>query len=410
MMDANATMEKDWTFKRFLNNCALRDLHHKDPATSTYIGSSTRRIDFIFGTTRVEKAIKAAGTLSYLDGPQADHRGLYIDVDVKELLGQSQTSLVLPPPRLRRHLKSNNPELAQLYVAHMKHYYEDHNMRSRLQEIEDHAEQTSYTDLKENLEAWDRDQGRAMKSAEKSLRKRNPKFQWSPELRNAGLKCRYWGICLREEVHQEVHPFSKARIRDMITRYEPTYQYDDEHEHSNSTRFAFYTAKLKQARTDLRNKQKEAQELRYRCYQDLLATYSADNDPDTQKDSLRKAKIVTNTIRHERCRAMFQKIRNAVRQQGQRLQGLTTILVPSQIGSLMTTTTDTNIHKLLLTTSKDQLTWTPIINPTELERFLLSTDMGKIVILLWRFTKLRKVLMAHDVLAVGERSTSHEVT
>jgi hypothetical protein len=131
-------------------------------------------------------------------------------------------------------------------------------------------------------------------------------------------------------------------------------------------RFAFYKTKLKQARADLRNKQKEAQELRYRCYQDLLATYSADNDPDTQKESLRRAKIVTNTLRHERCRAMFQKIRNAVRQQGQRRQGITTILVPSQIGSLMPTTTDTDIHQLLSTTSKDQLTWTPIIDPTEL--------------------------------------------
>jgi hypothetical protein len=288
MMDANATMEKDWKFQRFLNNCALHDLHHKEPAPSTYIGSPTRRIDFIFGTTRVHKALKAAGTLSYLDGPQADHRGLYIDVDVKDLLGQSQQSLVLPPPRLR-HLKSNNPELVQLYVAHMKHYYDDHNMRSRLQAIEEHAEQTSYIELKEKLEAWDRDQGRAMKSAEKTLRKRPPKFQWSPELRNAGLKCRYWGICLREEVHQEIHPFSKVRIREMITRYEPAYQFEDAYEPGNATRFVFYKTKLKRAQEDLRNKQKEAQELRYWCYQDLLATYSADTDPDTQKERIHSA-------------------------------------------------------------------------------------------------------------------------
>ena len=77
MLDANATLESDVPFAQMLSECDLRDLHASQPAPSTYMGAANRRIDFIFGCTQVEQAVNRRGTLSYYEGPQADHRGIF---------------------------------------------------------------------------------------------------------------------------------------------------------------------------------------------------------------------------------------------------------------------------------------------------------------------------------------------
>lgn len=48
------------------------------------------------------------------------------------------------------------------------------------------------------LEAWDTDQGRAMRAAENALRKPISKYKWSPTLRNAGLLRQYWKLELQD--------------------------------------------------------------------------------------------------------------------------------------------------------------------------------------------------------------------
>jgi hypothetical protein len=66
---------------------------------------------------------------------------------------------------------------------------------------------------------------------------------------------------------------------------------------------------LNQATRCLHKTQKAATELRFKTYQDLLAVYQSDTDPNTVKESARKAKIVKRTIRTEKIRDMFRKIR-----------------------------------------------------------------------------------------------------
>ena len=80
MLDANSTLEGDQSLKDFVNICSLNDLHESDPAPSTYIGAPARRIDYIFGSDGVKDLLCRSGTLSYFEGPQSDHRGLFIDI------------------------------------------------------------------------------------------------------------------------------------------------------------------------------------------------------------------------------------------------------------------------------------------------------------------------------------------
>jgi hypothetical protein len=76
MLDANGTLSNDINLSKMAERLQLHDLHSQDPAPSTYIASSDRRIDYMFGCSRTRDAIIASGTLSYIEGPQSDHRGL----------------------------------------------------------------------------------------------------------------------------------------------------------------------------------------------------------------------------------------------------------------------------------------------------------------------------------------------
>ena len=135
MLDANSVLAQESAFSATITQLQLHDLHKTDPAPSTYIGSPTRRIDYIFGCTRVLSSLVQAGSLlSYLNGPQSDHRGLFVDIHAHLLLHHHAQDNSIQPPRLRQ-LKTGNPELVATYIASMSAYYHDHNMVRRIEDL-----------------------------------------------------------------------------------------------------------------------------------------------------------------------------------------------------------------------------------------------------------------------------------
>ena len=118
MMDANSVLGNDPHLQEFLEHHDLRDLHNNNPAPSTYIGSAERRIDYMFGCPRTAAATCRQGTLSYFEGPQSDHRALYVDLLLSQLIGIEAMEPVMPAaPRrwlqsgkygISRHLSGEN--------------------------------------------------------------------------------------------------------------------------------------------------------------------------------------------------------------------------------------------------------------------------------------------------------------
>ena len=107
MLDANGTLENDRGLQDFRDFCGLVDLHRADPAPSTFIGSESRRIDYMLGCYLVAESVSRQGSLAYTEGPQSDHRGLYVDLDIERILGaQTSASIERPSTRL---LNSGNP-------------------------------------------------------------------------------------------------------------------------------------------------------------------------------------------------------------------------------------------------------------------------------------------------------------
>ena len=170
MLDSNALIDEDRDLQEMIASCDLHDLHHSFPAPSTYLGSDKRRIDHMFGCSAVVHSMSGSGSLSYLDGPQSDHRGLFVDINLRSLLGVFPDTPALHSATSRL-LKSGNPETVGLYQEAMRSYYNDHNMIARMQHIFTSFEQMETAELRIALEKWDQDQGRAMRHAESSLAK-----------------------------------------------------------------------------------------------------------------------------------------------------------------------------------------------------------------------------------------------
>ena len=131
MLDANATITDDEKFRDMVEKCELLDLHRANPATSTYIGAVARRIDYMFGCNKVWATMTRQGTLAYQEGPQSDHRALYVDLDAHMLLDHHAQDNAIQPPQARI-LKTGNPEAVAIYQNKMKEYYDQHNMFKRM--------------------------------------------------------------------------------------------------------------------------------------------------------------------------------------------------------------------------------------------------------------------------------------
>ncbi|KAI2492618.1 hypothetical protein MHU86_21932 [Fragilaria crotonensis] len=204
MMDANATIESDQRLASFIQSCSLHDLHANDPATSTYIGAAARRIDYIFGCQKIREVMSRSGTLSYSEGPQSDHRGLYVDLELGSYLQSTKMKISQPT---HRSLQTGNPELVSSYHSSMLQYYSQHNMEKRIDDLFDNHQSLSREEVRRILTSWDNDQGRAMLHSERLLRRPPKKYQWSPTLRNAAIVCRYWKLRLRESLKGEDYQY-----------------------------------------------------------------------------------------------------------------------------------------------------------------------------------------------------------
>jgi hypothetical protein len=205
MLDANSVLSEDQPFQEFISKHGLFDMHARDPAPSTYMGAAARRIDYILGSSKVASACNRAGTLSYHEGPQSDHRALYVDIALHHIFDPDFIST--QPALNNRNLYTGNPELVDSYLQQMKKYYEHHSMYERIQYLSQHHQELTKAEVRVLLEKWDLDQGRAMKASERQLKRPTKPYQWSPKLRNAGITLRYWKLRLREiQFHEDYGP------------------------------------------------------------------------------------------------------------------------------------------------------------------------------------------------------------
>ena len=355
MLDANSTMDSDTHFADFVFACGLQDAHSQDPAPSTYIGSATRRIDFILCCEKVSPHIVRSGTLSYSEGPQSDHRGLYIDIS-EGLLSRPKWSTVTP--QSQRDLHTGNPELVLRYQSAMVEYYSQHNMVERITDLYHRHTTMSREELRELLIKWDNDQGRAMQHSERILSRPQKKHAWSPALRNSAIIRRYWYLRLREITRGENFESTFLRWQSQLQRKDASFHFPYLGQSLTIEQIREY---FNRSNRLFRKNQSQATPLRLQMYYDLLATYEDDTDPSTKGESRRKARIVKNTLDGESTRSTFSNIRRVVK--------------PSEISSLSKVKIPINTlstYSTLQEQSPDDLIWETVVNRHDLEKHIAA--------------------------------------
>ena len=360
MLDANSTID-DHTLQDFLSLCGLHDLHFQDPAPSTFIGASNKRINFIFGCDEASRYVTRSGSLAYAEGPQSDHRSLYVDL--------SPDFITTPPwnstlPAQSRDLHTGNPDHVQKYHCTMLDYYSQHRMVERMQALFDSKEDYDREELRTALIKWDNDQGRAMELSESILRRPPKKCAWSPILRNSAIIRRYWILRLREHLRQEDYTTTFLRWQTSV-------------QHHDKTFFLPFLGcplpilqirkNLNRANSTFRSIQKQSIPLRLRTNQELLEHYQDDMNPRTQAESRRKIKILQNTIDGESIRQVFGNLRNIVKPTES--SSLSKILVPH---STDLDFSESSSYRITQETSPDDISWETVVDRNAIDRHLLQ--------------------------------------
>jgi len=191
-LDANEVLgEESGGISKLVRDCRLYDLLDlpdvaaDEQLRDTYRRGSNRRIDYMFGSQRAKDSIRRRGALAYNDGIISDHRGLFLDLDPMVLFGGNVHDPVSPTTR---GFTSKNEKKVKKYLEKLEKYLTEHKVDQRVDSLIEDAPGLSTKEVKLRFEAIDRDMTRGMLYAEKQVKAKKFKYQWSVALDQAGYK------------------------------------------------------------------------------------------------------------------------------------------------------------------------------------------------------------------------------
>jgi hypothetical protein len=316
----------------------------------------------MFGCQGVRDSLRKSGSSLYYDGPQSDHRGLFIDLDLRSLLGYAPSPLLLASSSARL-LKAGNPELVSTYVDSMNTYYAAHDMcSSRIDRLCEDFSTMTRAAIHQSLEAWDADQGWAMKAAENSLRKPSCQYQWSPALRDAGIIRQYWKLHLKDALLSTDHSLRILRLESQIVQHEPSFvfPYRDE-----TLSLVDIRVHLNKSTKTLRKVQCASEGHHQTNLYDLLARYYQSGQSSLPPNEARcRASVVRRTLTTEACRGMYANIRQQTKPE-ERL-GLQHVNVPAE-----TVAQGSSAYHYLQQSNPSNILWEKVVDCKAIETQIL---------------------------------------
>lgn len=131
-VDANESLQENGAFQRFMDENLLSCCHSavhpsvKDTPTAEY-GSD--RIDFILASDNILEHVKRAGILPLHQTTQSDHRMLFIDINIEEVLKGTYANITHPATR---KLRLDNPEVYQKYIKDLERLCRSHHLLDKI--------------------------------------------------------------------------------------------------------------------------------------------------------------------------------------------------------------------------------------------------------------------------------------
>lgn len=304
-MDANSHLDESPTeILSLIQETNLTSLHKHISAPATHSGGS-KCIDFIFGTPRLANAVRSAGYLSFYEGAwPSDHRGLFVDINIPELIDGVVHNLDNPT---KRHLYSNNRIQSAKFLTNL----------SRNKFLPALATQLFTLN---NITLWEESDHKAFEEIDNQFTNiliqseqrcaMNRTTPWSPELHEAYLIQLYWKITVSSErTRKSVH---KKQTMIINTLTDPTKIWQGQHNRSSK-------AQLKRASKTLKEIKANAAKLREDFLTRQYTNYYQSKDND-------KAKILLAIKKNEQKQRCFKTIKTYNKPTGE-MGGLSHILI-----------------------------------------------------------------------------------
>ena len=203
-----------------------------------------------------------------------------------------------------------------------------------------------------------------MELSERILRHPPKKCAWSPALRNSGIVRRYWMLRLREQVRHEDYSLTFHRWQTSVQLYDESFCLPLL---GTPMTVPQIRQQLTASNNSFRALQKRSIPLRLRTNQELLETYQDDYNPSTKVESLRKARILRNTIDGESIRRVFGNLRSIVKPSES--SNLAKLQVPSTTDL---DSTSLSSYRITQDTPLEDILWETVIDRTEIDRHLLQ--------------------------------------
>jgi hypothetical protein len=196
MLDDNETIgDKPGGLASILGKIGLIDIIHNqhqiDDSTSTYARGS-KRIDYIFGTSKVQSHCKKSRMLPFGVGYQSDHGALFIKVVLSSIL---QTTVKQIDSITARKLTQATPKERTLFLESVDKYFTNQNLYQRLKKLTAIKGTEWSATHTEEFEKCDKTMVDGMLAAELSTKKIYT-TSWSPTFAKAVMKKMFRKIAL----------------------------------------------------------------------------------------------------------------------------------------------------------------------------------------------------------------------
>jgi hypothetical protein len=289
---------------------------------------------------------------------------MYADISLPDLY--KATEQQPSSPTLSRTLFTRNPEVVESYLHSVKKYYKDHQMEERMDQLFRDYKTMNIDQVRQLLQKWDLDQGSAMMHAERSIRRNTNQYQWSPKLRNSAVLRIYWKLRLRELSKGHNYTTTFYRWREKIRQSDPAFDFPHL---TQQLSIETIRAHFNRATKVFRKTQQNSQSIRIQSYEDMILTYQRDTNPETEKESQRKARIVMQTIQTETIQTTFRHLREIVNPST--ASALSKLMVPTIRQHTLHTPPD-DFHAILRDFPESEVTWETYIDKKSIETHLLS--------------------------------------
>jgi hypothetical protein len=206
---------------QLVTQCGLVDVHasnHGVQAEPNTYSRGSKRIDYIFVSPSILDHVDICGIQPFHSVINSDHRGLFVDLDLKGILGGEMASIV--PPKLRG-VSSKTEEPGKYILALHKHLTANNVFRKSVGVFEAARQYHRVpADLVTTINKFDRTITQGMLLAEiRCRRKRKP--AWSDALAAASTTVRFWktrisGIQTNQDVSLTLFTIGKALRWDII--------------------------------------------------------------------------------------------------------------------------------------------------------------------------------------------------